>query len=141
MIRSGICNTAKVEFLRGVHRETHIFKCALFPAGASIDKNTPGFRPEIAAQEVQGVGYTPGGKALLGLSFGLDGDTAFMSFLNIVWPTATITARGCMIYNDSLPGRPAICVINFGYDVISNRGNFTLAVPAANAKTAIIKLF
>lgn len=141
MIRSGICNTAKVEFLRGVHRESHTYKCALFPASANLDKTVEGMRPEVCAMEVQGVGYTPGGKALLGVSFGLDGDVAYMTFLNIVWPMSTLTARGCMIYNDSLPGRPAICVINFGRDVTSNRGTFTLAVPKPDAKTAIIKMF
>jgi hypothetical protein len=63
-----------------------------------------------------------------------------MTFMEPVWAMATIKARGCLIYNDSLPGRPALAVVNFGRDIISDKGNFTVAVPKADSKTAIIRI-
>lgn len=140
MIRSGICNSAKLEFLKGIHRPGHVYRVALFRKGSPLDKTVTNFGPELIDYEIDGRGYTPGGKPLLGLSYGLEEDTAFITFDNVIWPSATIEARGCLIYNDSLPGRPAIAVVNFGRDVKSDKGAFTLAVPKASATTAIIRL-
>lgn len=140
MIRSGICNSAKKEFLQGKHRPGHILKMALFIKGSPIDKNTKTFGPDLTPYEATGVGYTPGGKALHGVAFGVDGDTAFMTFNDVTWAVASIKAQGCLIYNDSLPGRPTIAVVNFGRDIVSDKGNFTVAVPKADSKNAVIRL-
>lgn len=140
MIRSGICISAKLAFLRGEHRIGHDYRVALLKKGADASKETTHFGPELADGEASGVGYTPGGKSLLGVAWGIDGDAAYMTFENVVWPNATISARGCIIYNNSLPGRPAIAVVNFGRTVTSEKGNFTLVIPKATATTAIIRL-
>lgn len=126
--------------MKGIHRPGHIYRIALFRTGTTISKATTNFGPELADFEVQGAGYSPGGKPLQGIQYGIEGDTAFMSFENVVWPTATINARGSLIYNASLKGRPAIAVINFGREVKSEKGAFTLAVPKPTSTTAIIRI-
>ena len=140
MIRSGICTSAKREFLRGDHRPGHIYRMALFIKGSPLDSNTVGLTQDLIEFESQAIGYTAGGKPLHGVAYGSDKGGAWMTFMEPVWAMATIKARGCLIYNDSLPGRPALAVVNFGRDIISDKGNFTVAVPKADSKTAIIRI-
>ena len=113
---------------------------ALFITGTKINRQTTNFGPELADFEVQGAGYSPGGRPLQNIHFGTDGDTAFMTFDTVVWHSATVTARGCLIYNDSLPGRPTIAVINFGREVKSDKGDFSVVIPKATATTAVIRI-
>ena len=53
--------------------------------------------------------------------------------------TATITARGCLIYNISQSNK-AVASIDFGGDKTSTAGDFTIQFPAAAASTAIIRI-
>jgi hypothetical protein len=51
-----------------------------------------------------------------------------------------ITARGCMIYNDTAAGDPSVATIDFGGDKTSTAGDFTIVFPAAASSTAIIRI-
>ena len=68
------------------------------------------------------------------------GTTAIVDFSDLTFGTATVTARGAMIFNEVASGDPAVCVVDFGGDKTSTAGNFTIVFPAANATAAIIRL-
>jgi hypothetical protein len=60
-------------------------------------------------------------------------------FSDLTFSTATITARGCLIYNDT-QGDKAVAPIDFGGDKTSTAGDFTVVFPAPTATGAIIRL-
>jgi hypothetical protein len=53
--------------------------------------------------------------------------------------TATITARGALIYNSS-DSNKAVAVLDFGGDKTSTSGTFTIQFPTADASNAILRL-
>ena len=104
----------------------------------SENKDTHTKRSDIT-NEITGTGYTAGGNTLTSPAISLDGTTAVVDFADSTWSTATITARGALIYNSSKSNR-AIAVLDFGEDKTSTSGNFTVQFPAATASTAVIRL-
>jgi VCBS repeat-containing protein len=67
------------------------------------------------------------------------GTTAFTDFADLSFTTATITARGALIYNSS-DSNKAVCALDFGGDKTSTAGTFTIQFPTANASNAIIRI-
>jgi hypothetical protein len=68
------------------------------------------------------------------------GTTALTDFDDLAFTTATITARGALIYNSSAAGNPTVCVLDFGSDKTSTSGTFTIQFPTADASNAIIRI-
>ena len=58
----------------------------------------------------------------------------------LTFSTATITARGALIYNEAATSDPSVCVLDFGGDKTSTNGDFTIQFPAADASNAIIRI-
>ena len=93
-----------------------------------------------ATNEASGTGYTAGGQALSGFNITLDSDTAILDFTSDpAWSSATITARGALIYNSSKSNK-AVCVLDFGSDIASTNGTFTVQLPAPAAATGLIRI-
>ena len=90
--------------------------------------------------QASGTNYTSGGAALTNINPTSSGTTAFTDFADLTFGTATITARGCMIYNDTASGDPAVAVFDFGGDKTSTAGSFTIQFPAADASNAVIRI-
>jgi hypothetical protein len=90
--------------------------------------------------QASGTNYTSGGAALTNINPTSSGTTAFTDFADLTFGTATITARGCMIYNDTASGDPAVAVFDFGGDKTSTAGSFTITFPTADASNAIIRI-
>jgi hypothetical protein len=90
--------------------------------------------------QASGTNYTSGGAALTNVNPSSSGTTAFTDFADLTFGTATITARGCMIYNDTASGDPAVAVFDFGGDKTSTAGSFTIQFPAADASNAVIRI-
>ena len=65
------------------------------------------------------------------------GTTALTDFNDLTFSTATITARGALIYNEAATSDPSVCVLDFGGDKTSTNGDFTIQFPAADASNAI----
>lgn len=128
---------AKQDFLDGVHLPADIYKIALYVGTAILDAATTGYitTGEVAA----GGGYGAGGIQLSGRTVGKAGTVGFLSFNDAVWAGATFTARGCMVYNESKVGKPAIGIWDFGADQTGGGGNFTVDFPASGA-TALIRI-
>ena len=138
-ITSAVCNTFKTEALRAIHNFTqggNEFKLALYTSSATLNKSTTAY---TSSNEVaNGNGYTTKGIALTNVTPALSGDTAVCDFANVSFTSASFTANGCLIFNDSATGDPGCCVIAFGGDKTVTSGTFTIEFPAATAGNAII---
>ena len=141
-ITSAVCNSFKVEILTATHDFTastgNTFNLALYTSSATLNKSTTVYTTteELATTG----GYTAKGKALTSVTPVLSTDTAVCDFSNISWTSASFTANGCLIFNDTATGDPACCAIAFGGDKTVTSGTFTVEFPAAAASTAIIAI-
>ena len=61
---------------------------------------------------------------------------AYISFVNVVWTSASFTCRGALIYNSTTGA--AVAVLDFGNDKTANN-TFTITFPTDNAENAIIR--
>ena len=135
-LRQGLTTSFKKEILLGQHNlETNTLKIALYTALATLDENTTEY---TTTNEITGTGYTAGGKTLSGVSVSTLGLIAFVSFDNVVWDPASFTARGALIYNESV-GNKSIAVLDFGSDKQTST-KFTIEVPPDTATAAIIRI-
>ena len=138
---SAVCNSFKTQILEGEHDfgvSTDVFKIAMYLSTATIGKSTTDY---LTAGETSGTNYTAGGKKLAVASqlVTLESDTACVDFANVSWQTATITARGALIFN-STDSNKAVAVLDFGGDKTSTSGTFTIQFPTADASDAILRL-
>jgi len=114
------------------------FKIALYTSSATLDATTTAYS---ATNEVVGTGYTAGG-ATLSISTvpTSSGTTAYISFSNATWTVSTITARGALIYNNTLAGKNAVAILDFGSDKSTVASTFTVQFPTASSTSAIIRI-
>jgi len=137
-ITSTLTTSFKKELLEGKHNFLasggNSFKLALYTSSATLGATTTAF---TTTGQASGTNYTSGGSALTNINPTSSGTTGFTDFADLTFGTATITARGCMIYNDTNADR-SVATIDFGGDKTSTAGDFTIVFPAAAASTAII---
>jgi len=141
-----MCTSFKDELLEGVHDfraspNGDTFKLALYTNSASFTAATTAY---TATNEVGASGtYSAGGGTLTNVSPVVSGTTAFTDFADLSFTSATITARGALIYNTT-PAHtytnPTCVVLDFGSDKTSTAGTFTIQFPAADASNAIIRI-
>jgi len=132
-IDTAVCNSYKQEILEGVHALGDTYKIALYGSAATLGASTTAYS---ATNEVSGTGYQAGGETLTGFTSGLANGTAFITFADASWANATITARGCLIYNSSKTNK-AVAAFDFGGDITSTNGTFTVDLPAAGANALV----
>ena len=142
-ISSAVCNSFKQEILVGTHNFTassgNAFKLAMYTSSASLGAGTTAYSTSNEISNASGSAYTAGGKALTSVTPVLDGSTAVCDFADISFTSASFTANGCLIYNDTQSDK-AVCVVAFGGDKTVSSGTFTIQFPAAAASTAIIRI-
>jgi len=140
-ISQAMCTSFKSEILQGVHDFStggNSFKLALYTSSATLGAGTTAY---TTTNEVGASGsYSLGGGVLTKVTPTTSGTTAFTDFADISFTTATITARGALIYNDTATGDPAVAVLDFGSDKTSTAGTFTIQFPTPNASSAIIRI-
>ena len=121
-ITQAMCTSFKCELLQAVHNYKasggNSFKLALYTSSATMSASTTAYSTNQEAS----------------------GTTAFTDFADLTFGTATVTARGCMIYNDTATGDPAVAVFDFGGDKTSTAGSFTISFPTADASNAVIRI-
>ena len=143
-ITSAICNSFKTEILTAVHNFTattgDTFNLALYTSSATLDKTTTAYSATNEITNDAGSAYTAKGEALTSVTPALSGDTACCDFADVSWTSASFTANGCLIFNDSAAGDPSVCVIAFGGDKTATNGTFTIQFPTADASDAIIRI-
>jgi len=114
---------------------------ALYTSSANLDATTTAY---TSSNEVANSGtYSAGGGTLTNVSPTTTGTTAFTDFNDLSFTSATITARGALIYNTT-PAHtftnPSVAVLDFGSDKTSTDGTFTIQFPTADASNAIIRI-
>jgi len=136
-LTQSMCTSFKEELFGGIHDlDTDTIKIALFTSAATLNAATTAYS---TTNEVVGTGYVAGGNTLAGATISSSGTTAFVDFSDTTWASATITARGALIYNSSKANR-AIAVLDFGADKTSTAGDFTVQMPTADASNALIRI-
>jgi hypothetical protein len=126
----------KAELYEGIHDLIDdTIKIALFNANADLSASTTVYSTN---QEVTGTGYTAGGNTLTGATVRSSGTTAYVSFDNTTWSSASFTCRGALIYNSSKADR-SVAVLNFGSDKIVANGTLTIEFPNNDVTSAIIR--
>jgi hypothetical protein len=137
-----MCTSFKVQLMQGVHNFTtgtgNTFKLALYDNSASFTAATTTY---TATNEVAASGsYVAGGGALTNVTPSSTGTTAFTDFADLSFTSATITAFGALIYNDTAAGDPTVCVLDFGGAKTSTSGTFTIIFPTNDSTSAIIRI-
>jgi len=147
-IAQAMCTSFKTELLTGTHNfatNGNAFKLALYAEGgggkssttATLGATTTAY---TTTGEVANSGsYTAGGGALTKVAPTSSGTTAFTDFADLSFTTATITAMGALIYNDT-NGDKAVAVLDFSSNKTSTSGTFTVQFPTADASNAIIRI-
>ena len=132
-ITQAMCTSFKEDlFQKEQDMDSDSIKIALFTSSASLDAATTTYTG--AANEVaSGGGYTTGGEVLTNPVIGISGTTAYVDFDNPEWTSASFTTAGALIYNDTLAGKNAIAVLNFGGDFTVTAGTFRIVFPAPGA--------
>ena len=142
-ISSAVCNSFKQEILVGTHNFTassgNAFKLALYTSSASLGAGTTAYSDTNEITNTSGSAYTAGGKTIVSVTPALSGSTAVCDFADISFTSASFTANGCLIYNDTQSDK-ACAVVAFGGDKTVSSGTFTIQFPAADASNAIIRI-
>lgn len=139
-ISTAMCTSFKSELMSALHDFDNpggnTFKIALYTSAATLGASTTVY---AATNEVTGTNYTAGGNTLTAVSPTTSGTTAFVDFADTTWSSSTITANGCLIYNNTNANR-AVVSLAFGSDKSSSNGDFQIVFPTANATDAIIRI-
>ena len=142
-ITSAVCTSFKVELLKGTHNFTattgNTFKIALFTSSATLGASTTAFSTSNEITNSSGTAYTSGGATLTSVTPVADSTTAVCDFNDVSFSSASFTANGALIYNDTQSDK-AVAVKAFGGDKTVSSGTFTIQFPAADATNAIIRL-
>ena len=142
-ITSAICTSFKQEILVGTHNFTatsgNTFKIALYTSDASLGAGTTAYSTSNEITNSSGTAYTAGGATLTSVTPTLDSSTAVCDFADVSFSSASFTANGALIYNDTQSDK-AVAVIAFGGDKTVSSGTFTIQFPTADATNAIIRI-
>ena len=143
-ITSAVCNSFKVEVLQAEHNFTassgNTFNLALYTSSATLNKSTTAYSSSNEITNTSGSAYSAKGKALTSVTPALSTDTACCDFSDVSWTSASFTANGCLIFNDSHSSDAAVCAIAFGGDKTVSSGTFTIQFPTADASNAILRI-
>ncbi len=142
VITSAVCNSFKQEILEAEHNFTpstgNTFNLALYDSDSVLNTSTTVY---TTSEELATTGgYTAKGNALTSVTPVFDSDTAVCDFSNTSWTSATFTARGCLIINESKASDASECAIDFDGNKTITNGTFTIDYPAAAASAAIIQI-
>ena len=140
-----LCTSFKKEVLEGLHDFNasggNTYKLALYTNSASFTAATTVY---TTSNEVSGTGYSAGGGTLTNIDPTTSGTTAFIDFADLTFSTATITARGALIYNSQTGGgsgtTDTVVVLDFGSNKTSTSGDFQIVFPTPDASNAIIRI-
>ena len=137
-ISQAMCTQFKRDVMLGLHDlDTDTIKIALYTSSATLNATTTAYS---ATNEVaNGNGYTTGGVTLANASVITNSTSGCFDSDNPEWTSATFTARGALIYNDT-ESDLAIAVLDFGGDFSVAGGTFRIVFPAQTANTAIVRI-
>ena len=136
-ITQAMCTQFKKDVMLGLHDlDSDTIKIALYTSSATLSAATDTYT--TSNEVANGGGYTTGGVTLANASVIENGTSGCFDSDDPEWTSATFTARGALIYNDT-DGDRAIAVLDFGGDFTVAGGTFQIVFPAAGAN-AIIRI-
>jgi hypothetical protein len=126
MIAHGVAVGWKLRILSEV--ASHDLRIALYGSDAALGPQTASYTPD---GEAQGAGYEAGGQALQNVSAMGNGSSVELRADDPVWPNASLVGvRGALVYDNSVAGKPALFVLDFGEEVSGTNAPFELDLPA-----------
>ena len=132
-----MCSSFKQQLFLAQHDlSTDVIKIALYTSAASLGPDTTVY---TTSDEIVGTGYTAGGLILTGATVLLSGTTAYVDFDDAVWPAASFTARGALLYNSTKADK-AIAVLDFGADKTVTAKPFVVQMPVNGASSALLRI-
>ena len=136
-----MCTSFKKELMEAKHNFLNsggnTFRMALYDDDSSFTAATTAY---TSTDEISGTNYTAKGESLTRVDPTTSSTTAYTDFADTSWSTATFSAMGAMIFNDSASGDPSVVILDFGALKTATAGTFTVAFPAADASNAIIRI-
>lgn len=126
---SVVYNSFKRDIMNGsIDLDTDTIKVALVTSSYTPNIDTHDNFDDITS-EVSGTGYTAGGATLsVTVSVDTTDDEGVFDAVDTTWTTATVTARGAVIYKSTGTSSTSklICYVDFGSDKTSTAGDFTI---------------
>jgi len=139
-----MCTSFKKELLEAKHNFLasggNTFRLALYTNSATFTAATTAYTTGNEISNTAGSAYVAKGVALTNINPSASGTTALTDFSDASYSSATFTARGALIFNDTATGDPTVLVLDFGADKTATNGTFTVVFPAADATNAIIRI-
>jgi len=136
-----MCTSFKKELMEAKHNFLlsggNTFQIALYDDSSSFTAATTAY---TTSNEISGTNYSAKGNTLTRIDPSSSGTTALTDFADTSWSTATFSAMGAMIFNDSASGDPSVVILDFGALKTATAGTFTIAFPAADSSNAIIRI-
>lgn len=132
----------KSAFNKEIDWDSDTIKVMLCTSAYTPNQDTHQYKSSVT-NEVTGTGYTAGGATLASCTFTYTSgtNTLMLDAADTSWTTSTITARYAVVY-DSTPAsdatRPLICYVDFGADVVSTAGTFTITWDSAGIATVAV---
>jgi hypothetical protein len=118
--------------------DTDTVKVMLCTSSYTPNQDTHQYKSDVT-NEVTGTGYTAGGATLASktVTYTSGTNTLVLDAADPAWATSTITARYAVAYVDTGTAgtSPLLCYWDFGADVSSSAGTFTLTIDAAGLVT------
>lgn len=137
-ITQAMCTQFKKDVMLGLHDlDSDTIKIALYTSSATLNATTDTYT--TSNEVANGNGYATGGVTLANASVIENGTSGCFDSDNPEWTSASFTARGALIYNDT-DGDRAIAVLDFGGDFTVSSGTFRIVFPAQTASNAIIRI-
>ena len=141
-ITQAMCTSFKKELLEAKHNFLNsggnTFKIPLYTSSASLGAATTAYT--TSNEHASSGNYTAKGNTLTRVDPSTSGTTALTDFADTTWASSTITARGAMIFNETVSGDTSVLILDFGADKSSSSGDFTIQFPTASSSTAIIRI-
>lgn len=121
---------------------TDTIKCALLTSSYTPSQSTHNYFDDVSSAEVaSGGGYTTGGATLASKTEAYSSNVKQFDAADVTWSTSTITARYAVVYVDTAGASstdPLICYVDFGQDVSSSGGSFTITWDATGIFTVTV---
>lgn len=115
---------------------TSKLKIALLKNTYTPSQSTHSSMSDLAIYEISGNGYTAGGKTLTNVTVAFDGPSVKIDAADVIWTNSTLTARYAVIYiSDLTLGNPLVGYIDFGQDISSYLGDYSIVFNAQGIAT------
>ena len=129
-------------FNKEIDFNSDTIKVMLCTSSYTPDQDAHNYKDDVT-NEVTGTGYTAGGATVASPSITYTGasNTLKLDGDDVSWSNSTITARYAVIYDDTPATdatKPLIAWIDFGADVSTTSGTFTIAFDAAGIATVVV---